>query len=452
MHLLPHQYDDNVKDMDTTAVAKDDSRFRRFSFGITTKVVALSGLAFLTLVSLYNTVQVQYNVPRYLNNAYTYATDNVDLSHLPPLSTSNNSLSNREEDKQASSTVAAEGSKISSVRSIFTEPMNFKEFEMNKQRRKYNPDVCQLFDFAVTGFAKCGTTSTHAWIDAHNDTRVAKGEQWNFFRNPMVAAANIQKKTIKNGPGEKRGYVNPHDIQWPTALDFYTQTCPNTKLVVLIRHPVLWFESFYNYRKLYGDEWAIKGEPNELIKRVQPTKGNYVNSASGAFHKWLAVLGKTELNEDEMDLLNGWYNSTDEFRDKTIDANDDELQWMTKVKNPVFVMDILQLGDKNTTHMQQLSNDLSGFLGLSGPLASEIPHSNSASAGVKRNKKRTNLMIDICDEELKPIHDEMMLVARNASLWINKYFLESSEVSYSGNLKEIVEGWQVDPCIQRSSQ
>ena len=35
-------------------------------------------------------------------------------------------------------------------------------------------------------------------------------------------------------------------------------------------------------------------------------------------------------------------------------------------------MDILQLVDKNTTHMQQLSNDLSGFLGLSDPLASEI--------------------------------------------------------------------------------
>jgi hypothetical protein len=91
MHLLPHQYDDNVKDMDTTAVAKDDSRFRRFPFGITTKVVALSGLAFLTLVSLYNTV----NVSRYLN-AYTYyATNNADdLSHLRPLplSTSNNSL------------------------------------------------------------------------------------------------------------------------------------------------------------------------------------------------------------------------------------------------------------------------------------------------------------------------------------------------------------------------
>ncbi len=42
----------------------------------------------------------------------------------------------------------------------------------------------------------------------------------------------------------------------------------------------------------------------------------------------------------------------------------------------------------------------------------------------------------------------MILVTRNASLWINKYFLESSEVSYSGNLKEIVEGWQVDPCIK----
>ena len=135
------------------------------------------------------------------------ATITITLSKKPEnVSSVENSDSNREEDKQASSTVAAEGSKINSVRSIFTEPMNFKEFEINKQRRKYNPDVCQLFDFAVTGFAKCGTTSTHAWIDAHNDTRVAKGEQWNFFRNPMVAAANIQKKTIKN---ENAYYIDP---------------------------------------------------------------------------------------------------------------------------------------------------------------------------------------------------------------------------------------------------
>ncbi len=58
-------------------------------------------------------------------------------------------------------------------------------------------------------------------------------------------------------------------------------------------------------------------------------------------------------------------------------------------------------------------------------------------------------MIDICDEDFKPIHDEMILVARNASLWINEYFLDSPEVSYSGSLKKIVEGWQVDPCIER---
>ena len=58
------------------------------------------------------------------------ATIAITLSKKPEnLSNVENSDSNREEDKQASSTVAAAGSKINSVRSIFTEPMNFKEFE-----------------------------------------------------------------------------------------------------------------------------------------------------------------------------------------------------------------------------------------------------------------------------------------------------------------------------------
>ena len=68
-------------------------------FGVTTKaVVALLSLAFLTLISLFSTVEVHYKVSRYLNNAYTYyATGNVDLTHLPPLplSTHNNSLGYR---------------------------------------------------------------------------------------------------------------------------------------------------------------------------------------------------------------------------------------------------------------------------------------------------------------------------------------------------------------------
>ena len=269
----------------------------------------------------------------------------------------------------------------------------------------------------------------------------------------MTAARAIQDKTIKFGPGTSRGYCNPHDVQWPGSLDFYTNTCQRTKLVVIVRHPVLWFESFYNYRRIRGEDWSVKGDgPNDLITRGNNKKGNYVNSSSGAFHKWLAVLGKTSLNKHEMDLLNGWYNHTDEFRNrtKTIVNGVSQNANMTRVENPMFIMDISQLAEKNTTLKQQLNHDLQMFLELSGPLPAELPHSNSGASRLKHNKKREALMMNICDEEMEPIHNEMLLVARNASSWMNQYFLNSPDVSYSGNLRDIIEGWKIDPCIART--
>ena len=137
-----------------------------------------------------------------------------------------------------------------------------------------------------------------------------QGEAWKFNANPLPTVNKIQTTIIKaGGPGIIRGYENPHDIQWAGSLDFYTNSCPLTKLVVIVRHPILWFESVYNYRKIKGESWAIRGEPNDLIVRHHDRHwgGTHVNSHNDAFHYWLAVLGKTEFSDEELALLEGWY-------------------------------------------------------------------------------------------------------------------------------------------------
>lgn len=65
--------------------------------------------------------------------------------------------------------------KSRSVPPIFTKPISITgdNYVKNKRGRKYDSSICQLFDYAVTGFAKCGTTSIHAWLDSHKDTRMA---------------------------------------------------------------------------------------------------------------------------------------------------------------------------------------------------------------------------------------------------------------------------------------
>lgn len=61
---------------------------------------------------------------------------------------------------------------------IFTKPIAADNVTIDKKHRRYDPSICQLFDFAVTGFAKCGTSSMRAWLEAHEHTRMAR------VRNP----------------------------------------------------------------------------------------------------------------------------------------------------------------------------------------------------------------------------------------------------------------------------
>ncbi len=193
--------------------------------------------------------------------------------------------------------------------------------------------------------------------------------------NPLETVRKIQYRIAKQGPGIN-GYCNPHDIQWPGSLDFFVNGCPQTKLIVSVRHPVLWFESFYNYRKIHHNEWAIKGSPNELIIRSGDERDPepfFVNSANGAFHKYLAVLGKTPLHDDEMELLGGWYENMDEFR-----------RGQSIVTNPIFLLESTQMADDSSEQFVQLNHDLTAFLGLSTELPNKVPHTNS-------NKHLSNL-------------------------------------------------------------
>jgi len=60
------------------------------------------------------------------------------------------------------------------------------------------------------------------------------------------------------------------------------------------------------------------------------------------------------------------------------------------------------------------------FVGLPTPLANEIPKKNT--------RKRLSGLMDICDSKYEPIHDEMMLIARNASTWIREYFVKICDI------------------------
>lgn len=216
---------------------------------------------------------------------------------------------------------------------------------------------------------------------------------------------------------------------------------PNARLVVSVRHPVKWFESYYNYRLEQNELSILKGTPNELIGELKckGCKQHFVlSTAKGEFHRFLARLHKTPLSSpEEIKLL----------------SRNEKWETMTEIHNPIFFVEMSQLGDNNETRSGILRRDLQDFLGLKTAfLENEIPKVRPTRNTIKDNPVNFT-KIDICDEEHSPVRTELMHISRNASEWFRQYFLKSDEVFVSSreHLLEILKGWMEDPCQHRTS-
>ena len=220
----------------------------------------------------------------------------------------------------------------------------------------------------------------------------------------------------------KRGFKSPWDItNRGGALDSIRTYWPQTKLIVGLRHPVRWFESFYNYRL----QRMKLPHPNELLK--VEVKGLSVQTAN--FHVFLARLGKTSMTApEELELRQ-------QFSDRLEPLP-------PRMPNTVFLYDMDQVADKNETRAAEFRKDLQDYLGLKAEIPPLTIHTN------KGKRKGNRGYIDICNAEYDALKSELQNIAIRASIWIRKYFMESEDVTVSSReyLEEILETWTHDPC------
>jgi hypothetical protein len=335
--------------------------------------------------------------------------------------------------------------------------------------------LCDSFQFAVSGFAKCGTSTMTYWLHNHPEIAMPKRElHWMRGRPEKVASVieehakqkqKQQQTSIQSSPSGVRlhsprttltkGYRYPHDIQFPRVLDFYRTTCPTTKHIVLLRHPLLWFESLYNYRILGGESWAIRhDDPNALHGSICDWDPAMVCLEHSAFHRHLAKLAKTDMTDPhELDLLS-WFGKNNDF------VQDDDVTRRNRFDNPILLVEMSQLKASEPDHYkQQLAHDLKEYLGLETPLDPLPPSRNSATQlqeqilpeqSRSRQQKQT---IDICSADFSEVHSKLMQVSRNASQWIRGYFAQTPQVCTSSpeHFDHLISEWMKDPCQERRS-
>jgi hypothetical protein len=231
-----------------------------------------------------------------------------------------------------------------------------------------------------------------------------------------------------------RGLKCPRQLESPRAMLSLSRYFPNTKIIVGVRHPVLWFESFYNFRQ--QRTWFNLLPAQELIGKCADL-GPFENVASvcterANFHEPLARLGKTSMQ------------SADEQQYFSADAQNvsDNVDFSDK---KIFLYDLAQLQDKDQDRSQLLLQDLQNFLQVTKPFQTMVAERQPVS-----NVTR----IDICDPEYNRLREVLVDTGVKASRWIRRFFVHAEGVTVSSPkfLDQVLAKWEEDPCEERRAK
>lgn len=284
---------------------------------------------------------------------------------------------------------------------------------------------------------RCGTSTLMYHLQNHPEMQVFGWERCEMAGRQHVPLIRSLYKDLPVGDWV-RGIKCPRDMENPqNSIPLFQEIFPNTKLIAGVRHPVLWFESFYNFRVHNGQ----KMPPAEMMKGSCGGGFNGVCTDRGQFHFQLANLGKTKRSPEENALME-WRR----IRRRTV-AN---------FTQPVFIYEVSQLSDTDETRSTALRKDLTKFLELKQEIPPFIwyrPGKNHTSE--EKKKEVDSKKINICDEKYNSIRSYIMENSINASKWIVKYFLDAPGVYVSSRdhfENQIMKSWQRDPCLDRKEK
>jgi len=301
-------------------------------------------------------------------------------------------------------------------------------------------DVSFLLDIAILGHAKCATSFLVKWLQQHPETALFSREVCDLDdRKPAKLVRRLYTEFPQNDnttTSLQRGFKCPGHFS-NTPLSHLATFFPRTKLIVGLRHPVKYFESYYNFRARHPQRKSSLGDnttlpPAETLIGPCPMNSQGVCTDRARFHVNLAKLGKT--------------NWTDPEEQRLLHLTRKQ-QHITVVPNPLFLYDMDQLYDANAKRREQFRTDLKDFLGLSTPLPPlTVPPST--------HKKFKAL--DICLPLYDELRAELIESGARASRWIRDFLLSMANennvtISSPEYFESILRTWKYDPCDERNT-
>jgi len=287
-----------------------------------------------------------------------------------------------------------------------------------RQHVKNNTKVRSM-DFLVAGFAKCGTTTLLKTFEAHNETAVAPKEECSLdvIENNAVARATVMRSlsNASSSPNVKRGIKCPFTFTSDNSLQRLEQWFPDTKVIYGLRHPVHYFESYFNYRVLAFHSGKIKGPIPPAERLLHSNEWERVSTDSARFETILRQLVSTD-NEE------------------------------APLKFPVFLYTLEQMKDEKEN--EALRETLGSFLELQHPIQ-PVKKAN-VNKNVGDNGYRET--IDICDIKYKELRSVLVANGDKTQQWIRDKLLPHATVANRESFVKMLKQWGQDPCDMRHEE
>lgn len=356
----------------------------------------------------------------------------------------------------------------------------------------------KLIDFVVGGFPKCGTTylqnnilynSSRVFIP-HHEIHFLAHDKYEEFKDEFANVPHLQQNSSKP---LLVGYKAPLELGHQKAIRNLQTLFPDVKMIISLRHPVLQFQSLYNFklRKVPKLIPSVEEHVGTCLEQCMfhssapPTNGSFETvvaqksslrclegvifcTGQTNYQHYLSRLGLTPMNTpEELDLLDHHHMSIHPFagwqHESTLrssnSTSNQEAYGREESNNTgkLFLIEIGQLDNwANQSMADDVNTDLEDFLGLE---YGDLPRAPSKPGDGPRPRivynypeGREELKLDICLERYKPLREILLESSRKASRWILEYLLHPSNrdvvrVSNMDIFERMLKGWNIDPCL-----
>ena len=278
--------------------------------------------------------------------------------------------------------------------------------------------------FFVVGFPKAGTTSLLYAFRRHNETAIPNEETCGG------GLEHIERALEKLPTPALYGIKCPMALWKGQILRSLVDHDNDVKLIVGLRHPVLLFQSFYNYRvtSMHDKGEIVDAPPAESLIGIE-NHWKEVSTDLTRYELAFMQLGKVPLSKHTIKILKA--------KGRGVQINPFRL----------FLYSIEQLEDQDEKRVNGFRADMQHFLGLKSPIKSFTRENINHFVGKKRHPET----IDICES---PRFDNLRALlleqARYTRYWILKSFVKSKHVVIGGSIdhfEDLLSTWTVDPCL-----